>query len=86
MLFKRKKRVELVKTNLEEDLDSLDTKDTDRRELAKDRRSFGPATNFPFIDSIWRKKIIQQDRRSRPERRINNIVVTETSITFDDGF
>lgn len=84
MLFKRKKRVELVKTNPEEGLNSQDKKDIDRRDIRKDRRSFGPATNFPFIDA--KKKLIQQDRRSRPERRINNIEVVETSIKFDDGY
>lgn len=84
MLFKRKKRVGLVKTNPEEGLDSQDTKDADRRDVTKDRRSFGPATDFPFIDA--KKKLIQKDRRSRPERRINNIVVVETSINLDDGF
>lgn len=75
MLFKRKKQLEKSKPIIK------GTYQSDRRILDKDRRSFGPATIFPFINS--QKKIIQQDRRSRPERRINNIVVVESSIKFD---
>ncbi len=75
MLFKRKKQVEIQTSEIE------DPYHPDRRVLDKDRRSFGPATKFPFVDA--QEKIIQQDRRSRPERRINNIVVVESNINFN---
>ena len=78
MLFKRKKQVE----KQEPVIDSA--YQADRRDIERDRRSFGPPTNFPVIDSA--KNIIQKDRRSRPERRINNIVVTETNIKLDVEF
>ena len=38
-----------------------------------DRRSFGPATQFPFLDS--NDKLVVNDRRSKPDRRIANIQV-----------
>ncbi|MFK7814906.1 MAG: hypothetical protein AB8B92_01080 [Gammaproteobacteria bacterium] len=75
MLFKRKKQTVTPTPKIEDPYHS------NRRILDIDRRSFGPATIFPYINS--QKKIIQQDRRSRPERRINNIVVVESSIKFD---
>jgi len=56
----------------------------ERRDLDDDRRVFGPATNFPFMDAD--KTIIQKDRRSRPERRVNNIIVEEISRITDTEF
>lgn len=44
------------------------------REKKEDRRSFGPSTQFPFVDSI--DKVIKKDRRFMPDRRIANIHVT----------
>jgi len=52
----------------------------DRRDEANDRRTFRPASKFPLIDS--ENKHVLQDRRSRPERRLNNIVVRETRINL----
>lgn len=78
MLFNRKKPAEKPALKFK------GTYKADRRDVARDRRTFGPPTNFPVIDSA--KNIIQQDRRSRPERRINNIVVTETTISLDTTF
>ena len=52
-----------------------------RRDLKEDRREFGAATKFPFIDSSG--KLVKVDRRSVPDRRIANISVTEHLLNFD---
>jgi len=43
------------------------------RRIKSDRRSFDLATQFPVINRNG--KLIKQDRRSRPDRRIANIHV-----------
>ena len=43
------------------------------RRNKSDRRSFSRATQFPVINRNG--KVIKQDRRSRPDRRIANIHV-----------
>ncbi len=53
----------------------------DRRSEKVDRRSFGPPTKFPFIDT--KGKVIKVDRRAVPDRRINNIEVKEDHLSFD---
>lgn len=78
MIFKRKKPVEKITPKI------VGVYESNRRDAERDRRTFGPPTEFPFVDS--EKKIIQQDRRSRPERRINNIVVKETSFIVASNF
>lgn len=45
------------------------------RRSNSDRRSFDLATQFPVINRNG--KLIKQDRRSRPDRRIANIHVIE---------
>ncbi len=55
---------------------------SDRRDEKKDRRSFGLSPKFPFITT--KGKIIQCDRRSRPERRIANIQVETLHSYIDD--
>lgn len=52
-----------------------------RRGEREDRRSFGPPTSFPFIDSFGR--IVKVDRRATPDRRISNIQVKEDFLYFD---
>lgn len=78
MIFKRKKPVDKVTPKF------VGVYESNRRDAERDRRTFGLPTEFPFVDS--EKKIIQQDRRSRPERRINNIVVKETSFKVASNF
>ncbi len=46
----------------------------DNRREKEDRRSFGPAIQFPFVDSADKK--VEKDRRFMPDRRIANIQVT----------
>jgi|GEM_PF-2788096 len=75
-LFKRKKEeMQAVK------IDEASAYQADRRGVRYDRRNFGPPSEFPLVDSD--KKMIQQDRRSRPERRLSNIVVTESKIKLN---
>jgi len=45
------------------------------RRIKSDRRSFDLATQFPVINRNG--KLIKQDRRSTPDRRIANIQVKE---------
>ena len=52
------------------------------RRSDSDRRSFSRATKFPVIDRIG--KLIKQDRRSTPDRRIANIHVKELQVNFDE--
>ena len=52
------------------------------RRSDSDRRSFGRATKFPVINRIG--KLIKQDRRSTPDRRIANIHVKELQVNFDE--
>ena len=60
---------------------TTDPRHLNRRGEREDRRSFGPPTNFPFIDSEG--KIIKNDRRTAPDRRISNIQVKEDFLYFD---
>lgn len=53
-------------------LDKVNTYILDLRERG-DRRSFGPPTQFPYLDS--NDKLVVNDRRSIPDRRIANIQV-----------
>lgn len=52
------------------------------RRSKSDRRSFGRAAKFPVINRIG--KLIKQDRRSTPDRRIANIHVKELDVHFDE--
>ena len=54
---------------------------SERRGEKEDRRSFGPPTQFPFIDS--KGKLVKVDRRSMPDRRLSNIKVKEDHLNFD---
>ncbi len=75
MLFRRKLQEEKPTTVIEE----VDF--GERRDVRMDRRKFGPPSTFPLIDS--ENKHVPQDRRSRPERRLNNIIVRETNINLN---
>ena len=54
---------------------------SERRGKKEDRRSFGPPTQFPFIDSNG--KLVKVDRRTMPDRRLANIQVKEDHLHFD---
>ena len=54
----------------------------DMRLDKEDRRSFTPPNVFPLLDQFGR--LIHQDRRHIPDRRIANIEVTEIDSDFND--
>ena len=54
---------------------------SERRKLP-DRRSFGPPAHFPLVDSNG--KMVANDRRTIPDRRISSIQVSEHHLHFSN--
>ena len=80
-MFKHKKQ---KKQKKKLKLKTKTTYEANRRISTEDRREFGPAANFPLVDSDG--KTVKQDRRTRPDRRINSIVVQENHIRINKNF
>ena len=59
----------------------VETTQSDRRKNP-DRRSFGPPAHFPLVDCNG--KMVSNDRRTIPDRRISSIQVSEHHLHFSN--